>query len=281
MCDVAMPSFSLTETCIGEGSSGKIIVAVENSTGLKAAAKVFSKTGTLSSTKAKEAAKEARILQSLNHVNIIKLLHLSEDEKSIHLYTELLEKDVYMYLREQAAKGKRISEEMAFGFFQQMVLAVQHLHSKNISHHDIKLENFVLHSDGHHLKLIDFGYATEISAGQLIRNWNGSPCYSAPELLFRRPHTESIDVYSLGVCLYYMLSLQFPFCNEDDDYNELLLNVKAFDLQMPVGISAEAKDLISKMITKTNSNRIHINDILNHPWCKWNQTCNRLECNQQ
>lgn len=275
-----MPSFSLTETCIGEGSSGKILVAIENSTGLKAAAKVFSKAGTLSSAKSREAAKEARILQSLNHVNIVKLLHFSEDEKTVKLFTELLDKDVFTYVRGQAAKGLRMNEETAFGLFQQMVSAVQYLHSKNISHHDIKLENFVLHAEGQ-LKLIDFGYAIETSAGQLIRNWNGSPCYSAPELLFRRPHTENIDVYSLGVCLYYMLSLQFPFCNEEDDLNELLLNVKAFDLQMPVGISADAKDLICKMITKTGTNRIHINDILNHPWCKWHKVCNQLECNQQ
>lgn len=216
----------------------------------------------------KEAKKEIKILSNVNHESLIKLEHVDEDQHNIYIFTEYCEEaDLYTYME----KNGYFDEHHARKLFVQLVDAVEFCHrSLRICHHDIKLENCVLTSDMR-LKLIDFGFAVELdsSAGKkLIEVYNSSPAYSPLEILMRRPHDESVDIFSLGVCLYYMLTGSFPFCDsETTTFEELCQNVQANLLEFPNELSSSVQDLIARMLAK-RKDRIRLEEIMAHPWIK-------------
>jgi serine/threonine protein kinase len=256
-------NYRITSTHVGEGSTGKVLLAENVHTGVYSAVKIVNKQ---QKWMREDALKEIEVLKKLKHENIIQLHGIEEDDDYIFLFTEFLnEGDIYTFMQ----RNGRFSEESAFKLFRQMVFALEHCHKNNISHHDFKLENIVINKNGD-LRLIDFAFAVEFfksSSGNYINKYNGSPAYSAPEILFRKPHNESVDLYGLGTCLYFMLCMCFPFCDDDSTtFEELCMNVRAFDLEFPHGLSAEVRDLIKKLVTKQN--RLSFEQIVQHPWWK-------------
>eukprot|EP01116_Phalansterium_solitarium_P017234 TRINITY_DN4185_c0_g1_i1.p1 TRINITY_DN4185_c0_g1~~TRINITY_DN4185_c0_g1_i1.p1 ORF type:complete len:338 (+),score=52.27 TRINITY_DN4185_c0_g1_i1:236-1249(+) len=119
-----------------------------------------------------------------------------------------------------------------------------------------------------HLKLIDFGFAVPLDpTGQKsIRVFDSSPAYSPLELLLRRPHDESVDLYALGVCLYFMLCRTFPFCSEKTTHDQLVKNVQAGVIEFPkeLKLSTAVKHLLSRLLAKVN--RYTIDDVKGSPW---------------
>jgi len=251
--------YIISDQKIGSGSNGEVRIAF-NRNGAKSAVKIVNK----SSKMKDEAMREVQVLHSLQHENIIQLEYYHEDEQFIYIFTQLMEEgDLYSYMQSHGI----LDESQAFQLFKQMISALEFCHEHGICHHDVKLENCVIDKELR-LRVIDFGYAVEFSGASgpvQIRKFNGSPAYSAPEILFRRSHNESIDVFSAGVCLYYMLAGRFPFCDEErSTFEQLCRNVKSGCVEFPVGISLEAQELMNKMLQKDN--RISWAEIRQHPW---------------
>jgi len=259
-------NYYISKSSIGEGSGGKVFLAADEVTGKQFAVKIVDR----KSRVYQEALKEVRLLQDMEHKHVISLAHYEEDEQYLYIFTEFMEQqDVYSFIK----KNGKLPEDQAFKLFKQMVSSINYLHEKKICHHDVKCENFCLDSK-FQIKLIDFGYAVEFgSAGQLIKKSDGSPLYSAPEVLFRRPHTENVDIFSLGVSLYFMICGCFPFCEDENStsFEELCRNIRAFDLQFPMDVSCNAQDIITKMLAKEN--RLSITDIRNHYWFQEHKQC--------
>lgn len=128
-----------------------------------------------------------------------------------------------MYLVLELVKGKELFEHVSkFGplkerqaaqILYQVCSAVQYLHSKGISHRDIKTENIMIDSD-FNAKLIDFGLARDFSVSEdkMLETFCGSPSYTAPELLEKKRYDgKMVDVWCLGVALYVMLEACLPF----------------------------------------------------------------------
>jgi serine/threonine protein kinase len=114
--------------------------------------------------------------------------------------------------------------------------AVEHLHERGVVHRDIKPENFLFDdsTDTSMLKLIDFGFATfKNPNGLMIGSSCGTPDYIAPELLLERPHTESVDLWSVGVVLYILLCGFPPFYAETDDELFNLISQGNYDFPSP------------------------------------------------
>lgn len=124
----------------------------------------------------------------------------------------------------------------------QILIALKHLHSKNIVHCDLKPENVLLSSNAEfpQVKLCDFGFARIIGEKSFRRSVVGTPAYlgntitlvldqplivffSAPEVLRNKGYNRSLDMWSVGVIVYVSLSGTFPF-NEDEDINEQIQN---------------------------------------------------------
>jgi MAP/microtubule affinity-regulating kinase len=253
----------LLKDFIGEGHTGTVKRATNTITNTESAVKIVSKTIT---RKSKDARKEIRILQSAKHPNIISLDFFEEDPLFIYIFTPYCDQgDIYSFIE----RNGFFDEYSARSLTAQMMAAVEFCHTHlKLCHHDVKLENFVLNYE-FQVKLIDFGFAIELdpsSAGQKqITVFDSSPAYSALEILLRRPHDESVDIFSLGVCFYFMICGLFPFCDpEKTTYEELVSNVQEGNLIFPPGISLPFQELIEGMLLKTA--RSNMEDLRNHRW---------------
>jgi len=256
--------YIIKDTTLAEGTTGTVKLAFNTYTENYTAVKIVNKS---IARKRKEAKKEVKFLSKIFHENVVRLEHVEEDSSNIYIFTEYCELgDVYSYMQ----KNGIFDEETGKKLFIQMVDAVEFCHRKlRICHHDIKLENCVLDTD-FTLKLIDFGFAIEMedsSAGKkLIKIYDGSPAYSPLEILMRRPHDETVDIFSLGTALYYMLCGFFSFCDPSKTtFDELCKNVQANNIEYPKGLSPLVQNLISKMLAPKND-RLSIEEIRSHEW---------------
>jgi len=244
---------------IGFGSTGVVKLA-QDRFGAKFAVKIVSQRDVQLKN---EALREIAILRSLRHRNIIEIKHVEELKDYIYIFTEYQDNgDLYS----QMLRNGNFTEETARPIFVQMVDALAHCHQSRVCHHDFKLENCVIDSRGH-LKVIDFAYAVEFdSPTKLLRDYHGSPVYSAPEILFRKPHDSSVDIFSLGICVFYMLAGYFPFAKDEENtsFEQLCRNVRSFNLIFPAHFSVEVKDLLSKLLKLKD--RVSWEEIKQHPW---------------
>lgn len=147
-------------------------------------------------------------MKMLNHPNIVKLIQVIETEKTTYLIMEYASKgELFDYL----VLNGRMKEKEAREKFRQIVSAVQYCHQKGIVHRDLKAENLLLDADLN-IKIADFGFSNEFTTGSKLDTYCGSPPYAAPEL-FRglKYDGPEVDVWSLGVLLYTMVSGTLPF----------------------------------------------------------------------
>lgn len=154
-----------------------------------------------------------------------------------------------------------------------MVSSVKYMHFNKVCHRDLKPENFLFEapSTDSLIKLIDFGLSsffyskTELKAVKM-QTCCGTSFYMAPEVIMGE-YTETCDIWSLGIILYILLSGVPPFYsdNEEEIYEAILQCKVDFSDESWNNISAEAKDLITKILSLPDK-RISLEDILNHPW---------------
>uniref|UniRef100_A0A668UE53 Serine/threonine-protein kinase n=1 Tax=Oreochromis aureus TaxID=47969 RepID=A0A668UE53_OREAU len=156
----------------------------------------------------------------------------------------------------------------------QILVALRHLHFKNIVHCDLKPENVLLASAEPfpQVKLCDFGFARIIGEKSFRRSVVGTPAYLAPEVLRSKGYNRSLDMWSVGVIVYVSLSGTFPF-NEDEDINDQIQNAAFMYPANPwKEISEEAKDLINNLLQVKMRKRYSVDKSLSHPWLQDYQT---------
>uniref|UniRef100_A0A8C7X3F1 protein kinase C n=1 Tax=Oryzias sinensis TaxID=183150 RepID=A0A8C7X3F1_9TELE len=156
----------------------------------------------------------------------------------------------------------------------QILVALRHLHFKNIVHCDLKPENVLLASAEPfpQVKLCDFGFARIIGEKSFRRSVVGTPAYLAPEVLRSKGYNRSLDMWSVGVIVYVSLSGTFPF-NEDEDINDQIQNAAFMYPPNPwKDISEEAKDLINNLLQVKMRKRFSVDKSLSHPWLQDYQT---------
>ena len=149
--------------------------------------------------------------------------------------------------------------------FTQLVGAVSYVHGKGCVHRDLKLENILL--DKHeNVKLVDFGFTREYQGStSYLQTWCGTICYSAPEMLKGEKYAgEKVDVWSLGIILFALLSGELPF--DDDDDSVTKSRILQEDPKYPEDIPEQARDLIKKLLSKRPLIRPSLSDILKNPW---------------
>lgn len=167
---------------------------------------------------------EIFIMCQLDHPNIVRLEEVYENESELYLIQELCTGgDLFDRLDEQP--DYHYSEAKCASLVKMMLSSVRYLHSKKIIHRDLKLENFLFSSTDpdSELKMIDFGLSKHFAdLGELQHDCVGTPYTVAPEVI-RAQYDEKIDIWSLGVIVFLLLSGETPFGGVD---GECLLNVR-------------------------------------------------------
>uniref|UniRef100_A0AAY5KIC8 non-specific serine/threonine protein kinase n=1 Tax=Esox lucius TaxID=8010 RepID=A0AAY5KIC8_ESOLU len=258
---------------LGSGQFAIVRKCREKSSGSEYAAKFIKKRRLSSSRRGvsrEEIEREVNILKEIQHSNIITLHDIFENKTDVILILELVSGgELFDFLAEKES----LTEEEATQFLKQILDGVQYLHSKRIAHFDLKPENIMLldkNVPNPRIKLIDFGIAHQIKAGNEFKNIFGTPEFVAPEIVNYEPLGLEADMWSIGVITYILLSGASPFLGETKQ--ETLTNISAvnydFDEEYFSNTSELAKDFIRRLLVKDPKKRMTIDDSLQHPWIK-------------
>ncbi|CAK6442118.1 unnamed protein product [Pipistrellus nathusii] len=252
---------------LGEGSFAKVREGLHVPTGEKVAIKVIDKKRAQKDTYVtKNLRREGQIQQMIRHPNITQLLDILETGSSYYLVMELCPGGSLLH---RIHEKKRLEEAEARRYIRQLVSAVEHLHRAGVVHRDLKIENLLLDEDNN-IKLIDFGLSN--CAGILghsdpFSTQCGSPAYAAPELLARKKYGPKIDVWSIGVNMYAMLTGTLPFTVEP--FSLRALYQKMVDKEMnplPTQLSTGAVSFLRSLLEPDPVKRPSIQQALANRW---------------
>ena len=222
---------------------------------------------------------ETKLMSKLNHQNITKILEMFEDEEYILIIMEYINGgNLFSFVQ----KRRKLSEKISKFLFRQIILGIKHIHSQNIVHRDIKLENILINLNNT-IKICDFGISRILSSpDELLYEQSGTPMYMAPEILLSTKDKGykgfPVDIWSAGIALYIMLSGTFPFnikkysdsffdANDVAKKNIVLKNIIINQNPKPIEkISDNARDLLNGLLNKDPNKRFTIDEILKHPW---------------
>ncbi|KAK1882533.1 MAP/microtubule affinity-regulating kinase 4 [Dissostichus eleginoides] len=245
---------------IGKGNFAKVKLARHILTGKEVAIKIIDKTQ-LNPTSLQKLFREVRIMKGLNHPNIVQLFEVIETDKTLYLIMEFASGgEVFDYL----VSHGRMKEVEARAKFRQIVSAVNYCHTKNIVHRDLKAENLLLDADAN-IKIADFGFSNEFTLGNKLDTFCGSPPYAAPELFQGKKYDgPEVDVWSLGVILYTLVSGSLPF--DGQNLKELRERVLRGKYRVPFYMSTDCEGILRRFLVLNPSKRCTLDQVMKDKW---------------
>ncbi|QIX00755.1 hypothetical protein AMS68_006272 [Peltaster fructicola] len=245
---------------LGEGSFGKVKLAIHQVSGQQVALKIISRRKLITRDMAGRIEREIQYLQLLRHPHIIKLFTVITTPSEIVMVLEYAGGELFDYI----VQNGKMPEDKARKFFQQIVCAVEYCHRHKIVHRDLKPENLLL-DENLNVKIADFGLSNIMTDGNFLKTSCGSPNYAAPEVISGKLYAgPEVDVWSCGVILYVLLVGRLPF---DDEYIPALFRkIAQGSYTVPPYLSQGAVRLIRKILQVNPMNRITIQEIRQDPW---------------
>ena len=258
---------------LGEGIFGSVKLGVEKKTKERVAIKIIKK------KKAKPSdmelvRTEIDIMKLCHHPNVVRLLDHFENAEYIFIVMEYIRGGrLTDYMKE---KKFNFTEKRVAELIYEIALGVKYLHKYGIIHRDLKPDNIMLTeaSDRGHIKIMDFGLSKILGKKEKTSDGFGTLTFVSPEVLIRKPYNKEIDIWSIGVILYLMLSGDLPFDDPEDDEQKIAKSIVFKDVEFPQkkfgNKSKEVIDLIKRCLTKEPRDRIKIDEILKSDWIKAN-----------
>jgi len=194
---------------IGRGGMARVFRAKDSETGQTVALKALLPELAAQPGFVKRFKREIETLRALDHPGIVKILDVGEEG---HYYYYVMEYMDGATIEKQLRLRGKLAVPEALGVTRAVANALAYAHSRGVIHRDIKPANIMTNATGT-VKLADFGIAKEIDATRLTVTGGivGTADYMSPEQAEGRRVTRKSDVYSLGVCLYQMLTGRLPF----------------------------------------------------------------------
>ncbi|GAN01301.1 hypothetical protein MAM1_0006c00734 [Mucor ambiguus] len=269
---------------LGKGSMGKVKLGVHVVSGEKVAVKIvrranFQINGFTSSGKPrtkeqmiKEKVKEetrelrtireAHIMMLLRHPHIVQLRNLVAVGPYFYILMDYVNGGQLLHY---IVKRQKLTEQHARQFSRQIVSALDYMHRNSIVHRDLKIENILIDKAGRNIKIIDFGLSNLFCPERRLTTYCGSLYFAAPELLRASPYRgPEIDIWSLGVVIYVMVTGSVPF--DDKSMPGLHEKIKRGQVAYPAHVSPSCRDLLSRIFVINPTKRIILADVLRHEW---------------
>ena len=244
----------------------------------------------------KKLKNEIFIIYKIKHKNIIQMIDHFIVNNNCYLVLEFANSGT---VEQEVHRSEPMSEMKAKTYFIQIVKAIEHLHLHKpaIAHNDLKLANILIHIENKEkiIKVTDFGLSQVLSTKSDEKIYRasvaeGTKIYMSPQMLLLITHTDIIeskdkeelkqlgmkvkdvnpikaDIWSLGVCLYYMISGEFPFDLNIRHYSATIKEqvnrvIKPIDKE----ISRQLIDILNRMLEPNTIKRITISEIVKHHW---------------
>jgi len=258
---------------LGEGIFGSVKLGVEKKTKERVAIKIIKK------KKAKPSdielvRTEIDIMKLCHHPNVVHLLDHFENADYIFIVMEYIRGGrLTDYMKE---KKFHFSEKRAAEIIYEIAIGVKYLHKYGIIHRDLKPDNIMLteSNDKGHIKIMDFGLSKILGKKEKTSDGFGTLTFVSPEVLIRKPYNKEIDIWSIGVILYLILSGDLPFDDEEDDEQKIAKSIVFNEVEFPSkkfgNKSKEVIELIKRCLTKEPKDRIKIDEIIKSDWIQSN-----------
>ncbi|KAL6065279.1 Aurora kinase [Balamuthia mandrillaris] len=244
---------------LGRGKFGNVYLAREKRTKFQVAVKVLFKDTLRNSGVEHQIRREIEIQAHLRHPNILRLYGWFHDESKVFLILEYAPGgEVFKQLQTM----QRFPEKMAAKYLYSIVSALRFCHKQGVIHRDIKPENLLIGKKGE-LKIADFGWSVHAPNTRRM-TLCGTLDYLPPEIIEGKQYDDGVDIWSLGVLTYEFLVGKPPFLAKDE--LETTERISKVQLSFPVYLSAEAKDLISRLLVHDPAQRITLDEMLEHPF---------------
>ena len=209
--------------------------------------------------------KELKIIKTVKHQNIIKLIEIIETNTKIYLISEYYPYNLLSYIKSE----KKISEDKARFLFQQLLNALNYLHLMGISHRNIKPEIILLDDKYTNIKITGFGVSTFSNPGSLLSSPVGTLIYAPPEMILSQKYDGELnDVWDAGIVLYTMVCGNLPFSQDNQDVNINHIIEGFYDI--PKDISTSCVEVIKACLECNPEKRITFNKLKDLSWIKCN-----------
>ena len=254
---------------LGKGKFGLVKKVKNRFTNEELAVKIITKASLVTNTEKELIKQEIEILKICQHPNIIKIYDVFENHDYFYIFLELCEgKDLFSWLDQRKFK---ITELQAVYIVHQVLTAVCYLHEYGIVHRDLKPENILVFNNTNELptiKLTDFGLSKIIGPNEHCYEPYGTLSYVAPEVLLEKPYNRAVDMWSIGVMSYLLLTGRFPFDskNKKEVARQTMYDVTPFPQNLWNNTSSEAKYFVDCCLQKSPNKRITIKEALCHSW---------------
>lgn len=244
---------------LGRGASASVWEAVSGSK--RIAVKVFDQ----GSKDKKQATRELRVLSRVNHPNIVKAIEVLEGGAFAQLLCEVVDGESLRSFTHRQ-ENHRLPTKMARHFYRQVLDGVHFCHERLVVHRDLKLENLLLDKQAETVKIIDFGFATQVASRDTkLKAFCGTPSYMAPEIVRGEPYSGfAVDVWALGVVVFALLCGTLPFVARTE--MQLYAKIRRAIFTPPDSLGELARRLVRGILKNEASTRPTTAAIARHPW---------------
>ncbi|XP_040584178.1 sperm motility kinase Z-like isoform X2 [Mesocricetus auratus] len=256
---------------LGQGGTARVMLAQHRLTGATVAVKALVKQEKWCESK----ISEVDIMKILSHPNIVSLLQVIETENNIYLIMEVAKGE---QLFQRIRKGGYLKEDEARRVFVQLLSAIGYCHNEGIVHRDLKPDNVIIDEQGK-ATIIDFGLGARFRPGQKLERLCGAFQFIPPEVFLGIPYDgPKVDIWSLGILLYYMVTGIVPFGGAT--LSELREKVLKGRYDIPYQLSKELRSLISLMLKMNARQRPMVRDLMSHPWLQKGEQMFKIHPNE-